>query len=725
MEILKRAKYRGAAWKTVFGLTKRVSLPEMRDAVHFDLDGAWDRTVLALPRLDLRPWGPRLRYCARRNEIEEFYRQVQPHLVPFVLYGSGDFHYLAAILVHRISKPFTLVSFDGHPDWDIRPPFWSCGGWVNRALESAKVDRVVVWGCGNFELAFPAYLFANHRALRTGRLEVHAWAERQSLRIQRRFHCMTRQNWYKRFERFASELSGKDVYVTIDLDCLRAEEAVSNWENGLFTAADLGWALAQLRRGGTIIGGDVCGAYSRPVYDRLTQRFAGSWDHPKGPKSGPLYETRSRAINRAAIEVIWPALTSGLVRASPPGRNGVPSVSLVDQALLGTASLACGTSVKTDLGRAYVVDLEDLKGSCLWKSVLTQHRKDHRSLEIIEETIRQDFEYHYIVLEDHAGRVRDIQPSFVHTQDLMGGMGPRVQKLMRCMRWVMPRLLTMRTLMVGSPICEGHLAATPEDREWCGRALHAALGVLASKYRASLVVLKEYPWYLRESLACFTNDGYTRIASMPYATLELNFADFEEYMRNVLSRSFRKNLRRKFRDAAKAEPVTMQVVTDIAPYVEEVYPLYLQVYERSKLRFEKLTREYLCRMSEDRPEKTRFFIWRQGSKAVAFSACMVHGGALWDEYLGLDYSVALDLHLYFLTFRDLINWSCQQGLSRYYTTALSYDPKLHLKCKLVPLDLYVRHTNPLLNRLFRPFLKLLQPTRGDPAIGKFPNAKEI
>lgn len=185
------------------------------------------------------------------------------------------------------------------------------------------------------------------------------------------------------------------------------------------------------------------------------------------------------------------------------------------------------------------------------------------------------------------------------------------------------------------------------------------------------------------------------------------------------------DLRRKFRNAAKTPPLGMQAVTDLTPYVDEVYPLYLQVYERSKLRFEKLTKEYLRRIGAERPEKARFFIWRQEGRPVAFSVCALHDNALWDEYIGMDYGVALDLHLYFLTFRDLINWCCKQGLKRYYSTALGYDPKLHLKCRLAPIDLYVRHTSPLINQVFRRVLKFLEPTRGDPVLKKFPNASEL
>ena len=51
----------------------------------------------------------------------------------------------------------------------------------------------------------------------------------------------------------------------------------------------------------------------------------------------------------------------------------------------------------------------------------------------------------------------------------------------------------------------------------------------------------------------------------------------------------RRNLRRKFRAAEKASVIEMTVVDDVTPIVKDIYPLYLKVYERSKLQFEKLT----------------------------------------------------------------------------------------------------------------------------------------
>ena len=139
------------------------------------------------------------------------------------------------------------------------------------------------------------------------------------------------------------------------------------------------------------------------------------------------------------------------------------------------------------------------------------------------------------------------------------------------------------------------------------------------------------------------------------------------------------------------------IVTDVTPIIDEIYPLYLAVYERSTNRFEKLTKEYFCRLGREMPDKTRFFIWRQEGRVIALSICMLEGDALYAEYLGLDYSVALDLHLYHYAVRDTVSWGMENGYKWFRSSGLNYDPKYHLRAMLDPIDLYVRHTSNIAN----------------------------
>jgi len=386
--------------------------------------------------------------------------------------------------------------------------------------------------------------------------------------------------------------------------------------------------------------------------------------------------------------------------------------------------MSTGPTIPFALGLARVVSLADLPNVKEWEGAFAGKSKDHRFYEIVEQTLDSQFEHRYLLLEDQAGKVRAIQPLFFVQQNLVDGI-PALRGLVASIRRRFPRFLTMRVLMVGNASGEGHLSAgAPGDEDWVAEALLATLKSYARQSKASLVVFKDFAARYRHALRNFSANGYARVPSMPMTELQLRYTDFAHYL-STLGASTRKDLRRKFRKTAAALPIDLEVVTDLTPYVDDVYPLYLQVHERSPLKFERLTKEYLRALGQRMPERARFFIWRQNGKAIAFSIALVHDGTIYDDYLGLDYRVALDLHLYFYTLRDILSWAIAQGLERYRSSPLNYHPKLHLGCDLYPLDLYVMHTASWLNPIFRQALKFLEPTRHDPVLRHFRNAHEL
>ena len=276
-------------------------------ALHLNLDDAWPNDSLGLSRSRCAELGAAIAFL--RADAAD--RTILPRAwernlaAPFLLYGSGDFHHVTALRLRSVAESVVLVAFDNHPDWDVRPPKWACGGWVNRALELPNVRLASIWGCNNFECWWPYQIFGNRRAERTGILEVHPWADDRPLKDRQRKGAILHDNWRGRFEKFAQGLVPENVYVTIDLDCLRMEEAVTNWESGRFAVTDLRWALGKLRESSRIVGGDICGAYSPPHYARWKQRFAAEFDRPK--LVPPDFE-KARATNLAALEKLWPLL---------------------------------------------------------------------------------------------------------------------------------------------------------------------------------------------------------------------------------------------------------------------------------------------------------------------------------------------------------------------------------------------------------------------------------
>jgi hypothetical protein len=368
-----------------------------------------------------------------------------------------------------------------------------------------------------------------------------------------------------------------------------------------------------------------------------------------------------------------------------------------------------------------VLSPAEAKQCARWRRALAGQRKDHRFYEILEETIQQGFDYRYFAIRDAAGGARAIVPFFLIDVDLIAGL-PRFQRMAEFVRRLLPRFMRMRTLMVGCVAGEGHLDDGDElSAAEQARSLAQTIVAHAAALRAGLIVFKEFQTRHRGDLACLQRAGFTRAPSMPMVALDIDYPNFETFMARVLSYKTRKDLNAKFRRSAAAGPLEMTIVRDITPFVDEVYPLYLQVYDRAQLHFERLTPEYLCRLGRDMPDKTLFFMWRFKGRIVAFSLCMVQDEEMFGEYLGFDYSVALDLHLYHVVIRDIISWAMAHGYKTLRSSEGGYDPKRHLRFRLDPVDLYVRHGSAVMNFILSKLLRYMVPVSYDPVLRRFPD----
>src|ERR1700683_770160 len=413
-------------------------------------------------------------------------------------------------------------------------------------------------------------------------------------------------------------------------------------------------------------------------------------------------------------------------QAKPTSPGGRPMAVAAFDSYRGSECARVVNRITLPNGSVEVVSLSEAMQCEGWANTLGSEAKDRRYYELVEDTIHEEFDYRYFIVRDQTSEICAIQPFFVLDLDLLTGAKPLFGRVTDFIRRLWPGFMRARTLMVGCAAGEGHLDGGDEfAQRSSARLLASALVREARKLKARLVVLKEFPAKYRPALECFVDEDFTRIPSLPNVMLNIDYSSFEEYMQRALSGNTRKQLRLKLRAAEQAAPIEMSVVDDITPMIDEIYPLYLQVYHRSNLHFEKLTKAYFCDLGRRFGDKNRFFVWRQSGKIVAFGSCLLQGDMIHAEYLGLDYAVALELHLYHYTFRDLISWGIANGYKWFHSSALNYDPKFHLRYRLDPIDLYVRHTSTACNAVFRRILPWIEPTRYDKTLKKFANYDEL
>jgi len=390
--------------------------------------------------------------------------------------------------------------------------------------------------------------------------------------------------------------------------------------------------------------------------------------------------------------------------------------------LLVAGSPSSPEVVQTPLGPVEVYQWYRDIDPDLWEEAFGALAQDGRFYQIVEDCMLDQFVFRYLVVRNPATGQAALQPALVVDQDGAAGLPRGVREFVASLRKIYPRLLKMKLFMVGCAAGEGHLTCT---EPWAFRALHAALPLVARAVGASVIVIKDFPAEFRAALSPIFERDYRRVPGMPAATLDLDYPSFEAYLEKKVGKVYRKNLRRKFRKLATVPPITMEVTSDIAGIAGKLHALYRQTFERSEFQFEVLSQEFFERLGSEMPDKVRFFLWRQQGRIIAFNVCLVHDGVIYDLDLGMDYTVALDLHLYFVTWRDIVQWAIDHGLRMYHTGPLNYDPKLHLKLKLAPQDLYARHVSAWLNPFFKIAMQFMHPVRHNPILAKFENAGEL
>jgi arginase family enzyme len=267
----------------------RIVVKSVLTAIGLDLDGSLAPQSLVTARLksvlDCSEVGGNLRLRtnlatarAMADQLASLRERWPGPLLTFI--GSGDLHHVALLLLETLAadvRPYTLVLIDNHPDWFEESPRYHCGNWVSSALRLAGVQEVVLAGQNSPDLAWYRFYPAPFQALCEGRLTIHPLTL-QSRRVPlrwprgqadpsrfRRFRWGTELRFQSVratpnvFENLARRLRGRNIYLSIDKDCLTPDDAITDWDQGGLSLDQLVSAVNAIASNCRVIGADVCG----------------------------------------------------------------------------------------------------------------------------------------------------------------------------------------------------------------------------------------------------------------------------------------------------------------------------------------------------------------------------------------------------------------------------------------------------------------------------------
>ena len=347
-----------------------------------------------------------------------------------------------------------------------------------------------------------------------------------------------------------------------------------------------------------------------------------------------------------------------------------------------------------------------------WYQIFPNVLEGYHFFKSLEESNFEQFSFYYILIynqETLIGATSCFSMNYPLDTTVQGPL----KQITTAVKKTFPNLLNLKALICGLPMGQGRIGMREEYAQQTIGSIVECIEQIAKEEKVSVIAFKDFGLTYTNAMDQLLKQGFHKIESLPSTDMEIKFDDFNQYLK-TLSRVSRDGLKRKFKKIDGRIKIDLEISNALTDTVlDEAYALYLQTVSRSEVQFETVPKEFFVRVAKNMPNQTKYFLWRIENKLVAFAFCLFSEDLFIDYYLGFDYSVAYDLHLYFVRFRDLMNWCIENKIKKYEMGNTSYEPKRRLGFNFIPLYIYAKHRNRWFNPLFKLLCTFLKPENYD------------
>ena len=338
-----------------------------------------------------------------------------------------------------------------------------------------------------------------------------------------------------------------------------------------------------------------------------------------------------------------------------------------------------------------------------WQALLPQSLESYPYHLAFAQANIEGFKTGYVTIF-YAQKPVFVAPIFVMGYALDSTVQGKLKAFTTKLRGLFPELMTLRLLCVGSAVTDSaQIGFNSSFNAEIMQVLNQKLEEIASVEKASVIAFKDVTEadlaQLKSPLQAL---GFNVVDNMPIAKNAINFKTLDDYLASV-SYSTRKGLRRKMKGFAQ---LRIEEHNGMPPQIDEIHKLYLNCYEKSELKFEKLTRDFFENLSVLMPNNCRFVLYyyneNGGEKLIGFNCLLHDNGVLMDKYIGLDYAKSLEVNLYSLSWLHNIEMCIRDGFHTFQSGQAAYETKLSLGATLDQTTIVFKHRN----RLINPLLKL-------------------
>lgn len=239
-----------------------------------------------------------------------------------------------------------------------------------------------------------------------------------------------------------------------------------------------------------------------------------------------------------------------------------------------------------------------------------------------------------------------------------------------------------------------------QDRATCLQHMLVALERHAKDSGCILTIVKDAS---DGELASFgdvlSQRRYATIAVLPQTTLAVPASD-EAYV-EALSANMRSNMRRKLKKAAALE---VETLTSLDGIESEILAMRDATVARAKVDFDLFTAlppSYFRTILTEMRGRAFVRLYRLGNRPVGFALVLANDHQVVETFTGMHYPAGPENGLFFRNWMEHIEDARQRGMRQIETGPTTYLTKARLRCEFHRSWLFVRATNPALNRFVR------------------------
>jgi len=340
-----------------------------------------------------------------------------------------------------------------------------------------------------------------------------------------------------------------------------------------------------------------------------------------------------------------------------------------------------------------------------WDAIVGKDRIfcTHKYIESLERSGMNKDRCYYVVVRDGDKIAAHACAYFISAELDVFAQGA-IKKIAHLARSKWKDFFVMRSLECGPPIALGNTLSFNDgsDRSKALHMLCSGIEGLAKELGIKFILFRDFYDHEAELGGHLQGRGYEKIHNLPKAELKIKWKSFDEYLNSMRS-SYRSQIVKSMDKCAKAN-ISIQPLKDLSANSCELKRLYDNVSNQAKeIKREQVDETFFQDLHGRFGEKAVVLAAKKDDKLIGFMLALFNGKELISALVGLDYDYNREYHIYFNLFYKTIELAIQTGMERIDMGITTLDPKRDMGSEIAALNMYMKHSNPLLNKVI-PFV---------------------